>query len=131
MLDTDIVIYTMKNRPAGMRDQFNRHSEQLCISSVTYGELVYGCERSARPAENLRSLESFAARLDVLAFDDTAASHFGQLRASLYSIGKPIGPYDMMIAGHARSRGLVLVSNNLREFERVEGLRLDNWVVDK
>ena len=133
MLDTNIVIYTMKNRPEQVRQRFNQHSEQLCISSVTYGELVYGCERSAWPEKNLKNLESFVNRLEVLPFDSNAASHFGQLRAKLYSAGKPLRPtgltpYDMMIAGHARSCGLVLVSNNLKEFERVDGLRLENWL---
>jgi len=69
-----------------------------------------------------------AERLDVAPFDAIAATHFGQLRAELYSLGKPIGPYDMMIAGHARSTGLILVTNNEREFERVPGLRVENWV---
>jgi tRNA(fMet)-specific endonuclease VapC len=69
-----------------------------------------------------------AARLDVLPFDENAAVHFGQIRSELYSNGKPIGPYDMMIAAHARSLGLILVTNNCREFERVPGLRIENWV---
>jgi len=127
MLDTDIVIYTVKNRPERVREMFKRHQGQLSISSVTLGELVFGAERSSQPSRNLADVEGLAARLEVLAFDDGAATHFGQLRAELYRSGTPIGPYDMMIAGHARSLGLILVTNNLKEFERVPGLRLENW----
>jgi tRNA(fMet)-specific endonuclease VapC len=127
MLDTDIVIYTVKNRPERVREMFKRHQGQLSISSVTLGELIFGAERSSQPSRNLADVEGFAARLEVLAFDDGAATHFGQLRAELYRSGTPIGPYDMMIAGHARSLGLILVTNNLKEFERVPGLRLENW----
>jgi len=128
MLDTNIVIYTIKNRPEQVRAAFERHAGQICISSVTWGELVYGAERSAQTARNLADIEGLAARLELLTFDEAAATHFGQLRAELYRVGQPIGPYDMMIAGHARSRGLILVTNNSKEFERVPGLRLQNWV---
>ena len=128
MLDTNICIYVNKNRPPETREAFNRHAGQICISSVTWGELVYGAEHSARPEENLAVIEGMSARLEVLAFETHDANHFGQIRSELYRIGNPIGPYDMMIAGHARARGLVLVTNNLREFERVPGLRTENWV---
>lgn len=128
LLDTNIVIYTMKNRPPEVRSRFNQHANQLCLSSVSYGELVYGCAHSARPEENLAQVESFVARLELLDFDAAAASHFGDLRAELRAAGQLIGPWDMMIAGHARSRGLILVTNNQREFQRVAGLRLENWV---
>jgi tRNA(fMet)-specific endonuclease VapC len=101
----------------------------MCISSITYMELVYGAERSANPEQNLTSLEGFIARIDVLPLDDSAAVHAGQIRAELANLGTPIGPYDQLIAGHARSRGLVLVTNNENEFSRVSGLRLENWVV--
>ena len=128
MLDTNIVIYTIKNRPEAARKAFKKHQGQICISAVTWGELVYGAERSAQTERNLADIEGLAARIEVTAFDGQAAIHFGQLRAELYRAGTPIGPYDMMIAGHARSMGLVLVTNNLGEFERVPGLRLENWV---
>ena len=128
MLDTNIVIYTIKNRPASARNAFMRHEGQMCISSVTWGELVYGAERSSQPERNLSDIEGFAARLETMPFDIPAATHFGQLRAELYKAGKPIGPYDMMIAGHARALGLVLVTNSLEEFERVPGLRVENWI---
>ena len=128
MLDTNIVIYTIKNRPTQVREAFKKHDSQMCISSVTYGELIYGAERSSQPERNLADIEGLAARVNIMPFDHHAAEHFGQLRAELYQIGKPIGPYDMMIAGHARAYGLILVSNNLKEFERIPGLRLENWV---
>ena len=128
MLDTNIVIYTMKNRPEEVRKIFNANAEQLSISTVTLMELLYGAEKSSDPAQNTRSIETFAARLRVLDYDSAAAQHTGQIRAELAKNGKPIGPYDQMIAGHARSLGLILVSNNAREFKRVQGLRLDNWV---
>ena len=127
MLDTNIVIYTIKHRPAQVRDVFIKHQGQMAISTVTYGELIYGAEESSRPEKNLADIEGLSARLDVLSFDEQAAMHFGQIRTELAKIGKPIGPYDAMIAGHARARGLVLVTNNLKEFRRVPGLRLENW----
>ncbi|MBB4146107.1 type II toxin-antitoxin system tRNA(fMet)-specific endonuclease VapC [Rhizobium rhizoryzae] len=129
MLDTNICIFTIKNRPQHVREAFNRHSNQLCISSVSVMELIYGAEKSARPEQNLAVVEGFAARLEVLDYDSAAASHTGQLRAELARHGTPIGPYDQLIAGHARSRGLIIVTNNLREFERVPGLRCEDWSV--
>jgi tRNA(fMet)-specific endonuclease VapC len=87
----------------------------------------YGAEKSARRAENLTALEHFAARLDVLPFGDKAAAHYGQLRAELERMGKPCGPHDMQIGGHARSEGLILVTNNTSEFARMPGLRVENW----
>ena len=127
MLDTNILIYTIKNRPKKVRKAFKRHSDYLSMSSVTLGELIYGAERSAQVTRNLQDVEGLAARMDVLPFDYQAAIHFGQLRAELTKTGKPIGPYDSMIAGHARSLGLILVTNNMREFRRVPGLRVENW----
>ncbi len=128
MLDTNICIYVIKNRPEGLRERFNRLSDQLCISAVTLAEIIYGAEKSARPIENLAVVDQFAARLDVLPFGERAATHYGQIRADLERAGHPVGLHDMMIGGHARSEGLILVSNDLREFQRIEGLRVDNWV---
>jgi len=128
MLDTNIVIYTIKNRPSHVREQFKQHEGQMCISSVSLGELIYGAERSFQTERNLADINSLIARMEVAAFEEHASEHFGQLRAELYKAGQPIGPYDMMIAGHARSMGLILVTNNTKEFERVPGLRLENWV---
>ena len=130
LLDTNIVIYTIKNRPRRVRERFTRHQGQLAISSVPLMELVYGAEKSPQPERNLRDIDGLAARLDVLPYDAAAATHTGQIRAELARQGTPIGPYDQMIAGHARALGLILVSNDAAEFGRVPGLRLENWVGD-
>lgn len=129
MLDTNICILTIKNKPQQVRDAFTRHHGQLCISSVSLMELIYGAEKSANAERNLSVVEGFAARLNVLHYDELAASHTGQLRAELARSGTPIGPYDQLIAGHARSRGLIMVTNNRREFDRVPGLRVEDWTV--
>ena len=128
MLDTNICIYVMKTYPPKLRDRFNAHAEELCISSITLGELHYGAEKSARRAENLTAVSHFAARCEVLSFGRRAAAHYGQLRAELERAGKPAGPYDMQIGGHARSEGLIVVTNNMREFARMPGVRAENWV---
>lgn len=128
MLDTNIVIYTMKNRPRQVKKQFQRHDGRMAVSSVTLGELVFGAEYSKEAGKNLADIEELIARLEVLPFESKAAYHFGQIRAALYKAGTPIGAYDMMIAGHARALGLVLVTNNEKEFQRVPGLMLENWV---
>jgi len=128
LLDTNIVISTMKNRPQQVRRRFKQHKGQMCISSVTLGELIFGAEHSQQVERNLTDIEAMVARLEVLPFDNKAAYHFGQIRAALYNMGKPIGPYDMMIAGHARASGLTLITNNVKEFERVPGLLLENWM---
>ena len=127
LLDTNICIYVLRHRPQGVRAAFNRHAAHLCTSSVVLGELLYGAEKSAQPEHNLERIESFTARLEVLPFDDRAAAHFGSIRAELERKGEPIGAYDLMIAGHARSAGLRLVTNNEREFNRVPGLLVENW----
>ena len=128
MLDTNICIYVMKTYPPALRDKFNSLAEQLCISSITLGELHYGAEKSARRVENLAAIESFVGRLEVLAFGDKAAGHYGQVRAELERAGAPCGPHDMQIGGHARSEGLIVVTNNMREFVRMPGLRVENWL---
>lgn len=128
MLDTNICIYVMKTYPPSVRDRFNALAEQLCISSITLGELHYGAEKSARRVENLTVIAHFTARLEVLPFGDRAAAHYGQVRAELERAGTPCGPHDMQIGGHARSEGLIVVTNNLREFARMPGLRVENWL---
>ena len=127
MLDTNIVIYTIKNKPEKIKRAFVAHYGQVCISIVTLMELFYGAEKSAKTRRNLNDIEGFVARLDVLPYDYGAAVHSGEIRAELAASGKPIGPYDLVIAGHARSLGHVLVTNNSGEFRRVGGLRLDDW----
>ena len=128
LLDTDICIYVIKNRPPALREKFNAESARLCTSAVTAYELVFGAENSARPGDNLNVVESFLARLTTLPFDEKAAVHAGQIRADLTRRGRIIGPYDLMIAGLARSEGLIVVTNNAGEFARVEGVRVENWV---
>jgi tRNA(fMet)-specific endonuclease VapC len=90
--------------------------------------LHYGAEKSARRVENLTAIEYFVARLDVLPFAEKAVAHYGQVRAELERAGKPCGPHDMQIGGHARSEGLIVVTNNMREFTRMPGVRAENWV---
>lgn len=128
MLDTNLCIRVLKVRPSPVRERFNAEAESLCISTVTLFELLYGAEKSARPVENRKTVERFAKRLDVLPWDDAAAAHAADIRADLERKGTPIGAYDILIAGHARSRGLTVVTGNLREFTRVEGLRTEDWL---
>ena len=126
VLDTNICIFAIKNKPGAVRQALNRRPGQLCVSAITAMELRYGAEKSATPARNHAVIDGFLKRLEVLNYD-RAAARAGRLRAELARAGTPIGPYDAMIAGHARSRGFVLVTNNTREFSRVSGLRLDDW----
>ncbi len=128
LLDTNIVIYVIKKRPICALETFNKHQGRLAISSVTLAELIHGAEKSAFPEKNLAVVEDFCSRLDVLSYDEKAAYHYGNIRATLEKSGQTIGVNDLHIAAHARSAGLVLVSNNLREFERVAGLLFENWV---
>ena len=128
MLDTNIAIYVIKIRPLSVLEVFNRHAGQMCISSITLAELFHGAEKSSKPDHNLRQIEDFVSRLEVLEYGSKAASHYGDIRTVLERKGTPIGVNDLHIAGHARSEGLTLVTNNLREFERVDALRLDNWI---
>lgn len=127
MLDIDTSIYVIKNNPTGVREKFNEYCGQLCISSVTYMELFYGAENSQAKARNHDRLMNYAARLEVLDFSQKAAKHTGNIKADLRQKGTPIGSYDLQIAGHARAYGLTLVTNNTREFGRVDGLMLENW----
>jgi tRNA(fMet)-specific endonuclease VapC len=128
MLDTNLCIATIRDKPGVVRAAFNRHHRQMCISSVTVMELLYGVELSAQQQRNLSDVEGFIARLEVLDYDTVAAAHTAQIRAELRKAGTQIGPYDQMIAGHARSRGLVVVTNNMKEFQRVAGLRVEDWM---
>jgi tRNA(fMet)-specific endonuclease VapC len=128
MLDTNICIYVIKRRPLVALDTFNKHAGQLCISAITLAELFHGAEKSQHLEQNLNIIEDFISHLDVLAYDNNAATHYGDIRVQLERQGTPIGINDLHIAAHARSRGLTLVTNNEREFARVEGLRLQNWV---
>ncbi len=127
LLDTNIVIYTMKNRPPEIREVFTRHYGLMAISTVTLMELYFGAEKSLNPQNNRTRIEGFIARLELLDYDKNAAFHTGLIRQELGSSGRTIGAYDCMIAAHARARGLVLVTLNVDEFERVPGLRVESW----
>ena len=127
MLDTNLCIRVLRDRPQTLRERFNKEADGLCISTVILYELLYGAAKSARPEHNRKEVEHFAARLEVLSFDADAAGHSAEIRAALERRGQRIGSYDLLIAGHARSRGLVVVTGNLGEFMRVEGLRCEDW----
>ena len=128
LLDTNIVIYVIKQRPMSALHVFNEHAGHMAISSITLAELLHGAEKSNAPARSLAVVEDFCSRLEVLAYGPKAAQHYGSIRSALEKRGQPIGVNDLHIAAHARSEGLTLVSNNLREFERVEALQMANWV---
>lgn len=128
LLDTNIVIYVIKRRPPEALATFNMHASRMAISAVTLAELLHGAEKSSRPAANLEVVEDFASRLEVLPYTAKAAQHYGQIRAALERAGLPIGVNDLHIAAHARSEGLVLVTNNVSEFARVPGLMVENWL---
>lgn len=127
MLDTNICIYTMKNKPQQVREKFNLCQHQLCMSSVVLMELAVGAEKSMYREKAFRALEVFADSLMILEYDIHAGYHTANIKATLEKQGTPIGAYDAMIAGHARSLGLIVVTNNEREFKRVDGLRVENW----
>ena len=128
MLDTNICIYIMKNKPEKVLHRFQEElNGGLCISSITLAELEYGMRHSSNPAKNEQALLRFLAPLTVLPFGAAAASEYGAIRAFLQSRGTPIDPLDMLIAVHAKSEGLTMVTNNVREFERVPDLDVENW----
>ncbi|MCW8088424.1 tRNA(fMet)-specific endonuclease VapC [Sabulicella glaciei] len=127
MLDTNFCIRLLRDRPQGLRPRFNAEADTLCISTITLTELLHSAAKSGRP-ESRRAVEGFAARLAVLPFDEDAAAHATEIRADLERKGMPIGGYDLLIAGHARSRGLVVITGNLKEFTRVDGLRAEDWL---
>ncbi len=133
MLDTNILVYVLNARPQhqAVLDRFNQHDpSRLCLSSITLAELRFGVEQSQQHEATQRKLDRVVAALSVAPFEDRAARSYGLLRAQLQAAGTPIGPLDTLIAAHAQSLGLTLVTNNLREFGRVDGLRVENWVSD-
>ena len=128
MLDTNICIYVMKKKTENVLRRFREEMDGgICISSITLAELEYGMKHSSDPVKNEQALLRFLAPLSVLPFGAAAASEYGEIRAYLQSRGTPIGPLDMLIAAHARVEGMTLVTNNMREFERVPELDLENW----
>jgi len=128
LLDTNIVIYVLKRRPVEVLSTFNANASRMAISSITLAELLHGAEKSSRVSENLAAIEDFCSRLQVLPYSPKAAQHYGAIRAALEKLGQPIGVNDMHIAAHARSEGLVLVTNNMGEFAWVPALETENWV---
>lgn len=128
LLDTNIVIYVLKRRPIEVLSLFNANASRMAVSAITLAELLHGAEKSSRVSENLSTIEDFSSRIEVLPYGAKAAQHYGVIRASLEKLGRPIGVNDLHIAAHARSEGLVLVTNNMAEFARVPALELENWV---
>jgi tRNA(fMet)-specific endonuclease VapC len=131
LLNTNIVIYVLKRRPMEVLATFNANANRMAISSITLAELMHGAEKSQRVNELLATIEDFCSRLQVLPYGAKAAQHYGAIRAALENLGQPIGVNDLHIAGHARSEGLVLVTNNVSEFMRVPALAVENWVSAK
>lgn len=130
MLDTNICIYSIKQKPEQVFLRLQQHEpEEICISSVTYAELVHGVEKSQAVEKNRLALALLLANIEILDFDVKAAESYGKIRADLENRGTPIGSLDMMIAGHAKSLNYTLVTNNTREFDRVTDLKLENWVL--
>lgn len=128
LLDTNIVIYVLKRRPIEMLSLFNENASRMAISAITLSELFHGAEKSTRVSDNLVAIEDFCSRLEVLPYGAKAAQHYGAIRAGLEKTGQPIGVNDLHIAAHARSEGLVVVTNNVGEFARVPALQVENWV---
>jgi tRNA(fMet)-specific endonuclease VapC len=129
ILDTNICIYIINQRPASVLERFQSFPVgDIGISTITLAELEYGAAKSAQPRRNREALEQFISPLDVVAFDREATEAYGRIRTALEKRGVPIGAMDMLIAAHAVSIGATLVTNNKREFERVPGLRVENWI---
>ena len=128
MLDTNICIFAIKHRPDVVIKKILSHEpEELCISAITYAELMHGVEKSMAVGRNRVALSLFLSPITILDFDGQAAEEYGRIRAALEKKGTPIGPMDMLIASHAKAEGLTLVTNNTREFNRVEGLVVEDW----
>jgi tRNA(fMet)-specific endonuclease VapC len=131
LLDTNICIYVIKRRPPQVLERFRQADvSSIAISSLTYSELMFGAAKSSRPEQNRFALTQFVAPLEVAPYDDMAAPHYGNLRAFLERQGTPIGSLDMLIAAHALALDCVLVTNNVKEFARVPGLKMENWAME-
>jgi tRNA(fMet)-specific endonuclease VapC len=128
LLDTNTVIYVIRKTPLAVRDQFIAHTGQLGVSCITYAELTYGVQKSQQQAMNRAALDRFCVRVELLPYSTEAAEQYGVIRSDLEARGQVIGPNDLHIAAHAKAANLTLVTNNLKEFERVDGLRLENWI---
>ena len=128
LLDTNVVIYILKRRPIEVLEIFNKNTNRMAISSITLSELIYGAEKSVKIDKNLEAIEDFISHLEVLPYDAKASQLYGQIKAGLEKKGKIIGENDIHIAAHAISQGLVLVTNNLKEFKRAPNIALENWI---
>lgn len=129
MLDTNICIYIIKNKPQSVKKKFQEFNiGDLCISSISVSELMYGAFKSQFVEKNLKAIESFLMPFEIVDYDYMASIEYGKIRADLEKKGRIIGNMDMQIAGHALALDMMLVTNNTKEFERVEGLIVDNWV---
>ena len=130
MLDTNICIYAIKNKPESVLRRLKEHDPtEICISSITYAELVHGVEKSRAREKNRLALTLLLSNIEIMGFGDKAAECYGATRADLERKGTPIGVMDMLIAGQALSLGYTIVTNNTREFERVNGLAIENWAL--
>lgn len=118
----------IRNTPIAVRDRFIAHTGQLAISSITYAELAYGVQKSQQRVMNRAALEHFCVRIELLPYSAEAAEQYGLIRSDLEARAQVIGPNDLHIAAHAKAENLTLVTKNLKEFERVDGLRLENWI---
>lgn len=130
MLDTNILIFLIKRRPAAVLARFQQHDmKDICVSSITVAELEYGVSKSSYAQKNKQILDGWLQLLHRPAFDDNAARVYGSLRATLAARGTPIGPLDTLIAAHALALQATLVSNNVGEFSRVPGLMIEDWTI--
>ena len=128
ILDTNICIYIIKKKPSQVFEKFkDLPLGSVGISSITLAELAYGVKKSVQSEKNQIALNQFLVPLDIVEFDANAAIEYGIIRAELERAGTPIGPLDMLIASHAKSLDLTLVTNNEKEFKRVDGLAIENW----
>lgn len=127
LLDTNLCVRALRDRPIGIRDRLKSEFDRVCISSIVRYELYVGIAGSGDIARKRREIDEFLSPFPCLEFDDDAAFHAADIRVDLTSKGQLIGPYDLLIAGHARSRGLAVITGNLKEFTRVEGLRCEDW----
>jgi tRNA(fMet)-specific endonuclease VapC len=128
MLDTNICIYIIKQKPQKVIRRFKESKiSDIGVSSITLSELEYGVMKSVKPEQNRIALAQFIAPIEILFYDDTAAQHYGEIRAYLERQGTPIGSLDMLIAAHARSLNSILITNNETEFKRVSNLKIKNW----
>ena len=129
LLDTNICIYIAKGQPAAVRERFARHAlHELAMSTITVGELRFGAEKSQARERALATIGQLVQRIQPCPLPLAAAEHYGDIRATLQRQGLPIGNNDLWLAAHARAEGWVLVTHNTREFARVPGLQVENWV---